>query len=186
MRSIKVIAPPSVEPVTVEEVKLNCHITHDDEDTIIAHWIRTGRELAEQYQWRAYLTQTLQVAYDNYPLFPLTIPRSPMQSLVSVQYIDDAGTTTDIDTSNFIVDTDSEPGRIALVDGYTLPTTTLRDIAGFKINFVAGHSSIDLIDNRVKDAIIIYCSHRNENRAAETSIPDTFYNLLRPNRLYLS
>lgn len=185
MRSIKVITQPAVEPVTVEEAKLCAHISHDVENDLVEHWIRAGRQLAEDYQWRAYFTQTVRVKYDYYPRFPLCLPRAPLQSLVSVSYTDDDGITTTIDNSNFIVDTDSEPGRLALVSGFAIPSTTLQGIGCFAITFVAGEESIANIDTRVKEAILLYCTYRNENRAGEVDVPDAFYHLLRPNRLHL-
>lgn len=83
---VKVITPPAVEPVTVEEVKLHTRVAGDVEDYLIAMWIRSARELIEEYQRRAIITQTLEVTMDSFPDSVFCLPRAPLQDLESFCY----------------------------------------------------------------------------------------------------
>jgi uncharacterized phiE125 gp8 family phage protein len=191
------ISGPAVEPVTVDEVKLHAHIDHAVEDTLIEAWIKTARELAENYQKRAYYTQVWEMIFDGFPTLPLLIPRPPLISIDSLKYYDYEDTETDYDLTNLIIDSDSQPGRICHVYGVTWPAETLREMNAVKIQFTAGYGNagttttdapdfvVQEIPQSVKDAIILYCTFRNENRAAENDdIPKSFYNLLDPERIF--
>ena len=59
---IRVIKPPTAEPVTVAELKEYLHIDCDSEDSLLSRLISAARKTAEEYQHKAYMTQTLEVA----------------------------------------------------------------------------------------------------------------------------
>ena len=59
---IRVIKPPAAEPVTVAELKEYLHIDCDSEDSLLSRLISAARKTAEEYQHKAYMTQTLEVA----------------------------------------------------------------------------------------------------------------------------
>ena len=203
---IKVVTPPQIEPVTVEDVKLCAHIDHDIEDKIIAVWIKTARELAENYQKRAYITQILEQSYDNFPSVPFYLVRPPLIGVMTIKYTDSDGDTITLydsgidymsattttgepfdppDTnSDFIIDVDGEPGRIDLAYLATWPTVTLQPINSVKIRYAAGYGDYpENVPEYIKDAIMLYCVYRNENRAGEVQeTPSHFYNLLRQER----
>jgi hypothetical protein len=204
--SLKLITPPEVEPVTVAEVKLHTHISHSVEDALLETWIIAGRMLAEDFQRRAYIGQMWEVAFDSYPQTPIYLPRAPLIGVVSIKIYDylnaetvlyskadnpittteEAG--TDLSTnSDFIIDTDSEPGRIGFAYNKTWPSTILRSMSAVKIRFAAGYGlEASDVPATVKDAIMLYCAYRNENRAAEVDeAPKQFFNLLRHDRLYV-
>ncbi len=197
MRSmLKLITGPAQEPVTVANVKTYTHIDHDVDDTLVAGWIKAGRIAAENYQWRAYYTQEWELSFDGWPDFPVMLPRPPLVTLESLKYYDTDDTEYSFDTNDLIVDIDSTPGRIALAYNVTLPTTTLREINAVKFRYIAGYDESDdltttaegvisAIPDTVKDAIYLYCAWRNENRAGETETPKQFFDILRPDRVYL-
>jgi uncharacterized phiE125 gp8 family phage protein len=198
MSRLRVVTPPTVEPVSIADVKMHSHISHSEEDALIQSWIRSGRELAESYQRRAYCTQTLELSFDGYPEMPLSLPRGPLQSLVSVECTDYQGVTTTLydsapggDTSMFTVDVSGEPGRIDLAYGEYWPSTVLRSINSVRVQFVAGYGdTVADVPENVKDAILIYCTYRYDNRAGQAfvyevkSIPEAFYTLLRHDRCW--
>jgi len=195
---LKIITPPAIEPVTVSDVKLYCHIDYDTEDTIIEGWIKAGRETAENYQRRAYIRQTWELSEDGFPITPILIPRPPLAGIQSIKYYDYENTETTMDLTDFIIDTSSIPGRVML--GYNIywPSVTLRSMDSFKLRFIAGYDGTgivgttttlspdaDEVPQYIKDAIMLYCAYRYENRAGEvTTIPEHFYNLLRQERCY--
>jgi uncharacterized phiE125 gp8 family phage protein len=185
MQSLKVITAPTIEPVSLDEVKLCARIDSDVEDTILLSWIKAARELAEGFQRRSYITQTLELTFDEFPCLPMYIPRPPLASISTVKYFDYQNTETSIALTDFIVDADSEPGRLDFAYNKLWPAVTLRPMAAVKIRYTAGYgAAASAVPAVVKDAIMLYCSYRNENRTAEVdAVPEHFYNLLRPDRM---
>ena len=59
---IRVIKPPADEPVDVDELKEYLHIDCDSEDALLSRLISAARKTAEEYQHKAFMTQTLEVA----------------------------------------------------------------------------------------------------------------------------
>lgn len=184
-RSIKIITAPSSEPVTATEVKLYTRVSSTVEDSLINIWIKAGRLQAEWYQHRSFILQTLEIYYDDFPENVFTLPRPPLIEVNSIKYYDSGNNETTLDSSVYDVDTSSTPGRIALSYGEIWPTTPLRSINGVIVNYNAGYGSeaSDVPEN-VKDAIMLYCAYRYENRIAEDgTVPPAFYHLLQPDRI---
>jgi len=201
--SVRVIVPPAIEPVTVEDVKLHAHITHDVENSIIAGWIRSARQQAEDFQRRSYISQILEASWDQFPQSPFQIPRPPLIQVMDMSYWDcynnyfnlyhldwnPVSTTEEVGTepatnSHFIIDTNSQPGRISLAYMILWPIVVLRNIDSFRVRYAAGYGhTADCIPQSVKDAIMLYCTWRNENRAAEDKeMPVQMRNLLASDR----
>ena len=185
MLRLKIITASSVEPVAVAEVKTHTHITHTEEDGLIQDWIKSGRELAESYQRRAYTKQVIQISYDCFPAMPIELPRSPLVSLDAVRYYDADNTETVMGLASFLVDADGEPGRVDLANNILWPSVVLRTMNAVQFQFTAGYGDAATdVPRNVKDAIMLYCSWRSENRAAEDDkVPESFYQLLRHDRL---
>lgn len=196
--SLKLIKPPIIEPVTVEEVKLYTHIDHDVDDKLIAQWIKSARTLAENYQSRAYYEQTWEMSFDCFPRLPLQFPRPPLVSIDFIKYYDSTNVITTLSLSDFIVDTNREPGRLMHTYLGTWPTTTLRTMDAVRIRYTCGYEGMfsndsttttyspDIIPipDTVRDAIYLYCAYRNENRSGEIDqVPRHFFDLLRQDRM---
>lgn len=153
-----------------------------DSDNQVAILLKSAREAAESFQNKAYLTQTWELSFDTFPEIPIQVPRPPLQSLVSVKLYNSAGEEVAVDIADFIVDSDSEPGRITFKSGKTWPSITLREINAVKFQFKAGYTEASKVPESVKIAILIYASHRYENPDGE-DVPQAFYNLLWSNRI---
>lgn len=194
--SLKLITPPTVEPVTVDEVKIYTHIDHDVDDNLISSWIKTARILAENYQRRAYYEQVWELSFDDFPDLPLLIPRPPLTSIDFIHYYDSDDTMTNMDLDNFIVDTNNEPGRLAHAYNEIWPSVTLKPIDSVRIRYTCGFQEMysttttfapenTTIPENVKDAIYLYCAYRNENRSGEIEkTPGQFYDLLNQDGFY--
>lgn len=180
-----VITGPLVEPVTLADVKTAAHVNFDCEDAIISRWISSARRAAENYQRRAYINQTLEMRFDCWPSFPLSLYRAPLQSVSAIKYYDTDGAEYTLDSSDYIVDTSSAFGRVGLAYGVTLPTVTLQPMDAVSVRYVAGYGPREAnVPDYVKDAIFLYCAWRYENRTGETDIPQAFYDLLEPEALF--
>lgn len=183
--NLKIITPPSVEPVTVETVKLQARISHDVEDTLLGVWIKSAREQAEDYMRRAFISCVAELSFDKFPMLPISLPLSPVISVESITYIDYQNTSTTMDTSDFVIDLDSDPARIGHAWSKVWPCVTLRPINSVKIRYTAGYGLTSAsIPAKIIDTILLCCAWKNENRAAE-KFPEELFGYLKPDRLYI-
>lgn len=164
--SIKIITPPASGPVALSDALLHCRIDGTTENSIVTADIAAAREYCEAFQNRAYLPQTIEASYDSWPKFPVSLPRPPLATVVSIKYFDTANTEYTLAPADYFVDTGSEPGRVALTYGFSLPATTLRDIAAVKIRYTAGAATVS---QRVKKAMLLLIGYWYENREAANS-----------------
>ncbi|MCK9569543.1 head-tail connector protein [Candidatus Pacearchaeota archaeon] len=69
--------PPQDEPLEIEEAKTHLRIDSTDEDEYIQTLIISAREYCENFQNRAYITQTLELWLDEWPEY-FALPRPPL------------------------------------------------------------------------------------------------------------
>jgi len=202
---LRLVTAPTVEPVTAAEVRLHTRIDSSAEDAVLNVWIATARRLAEDFQRRAYITQTWECGFDAFPASMFWLPRCPLRQVLQISYFDvdndetilyythlnDETTSTtpepdpSVGTDDFWIDLYAEPGRVSLAYETTWPTATLRPIDAVRVRYVAGYGATSAtVPAAVRDAIMLYCAWRYENRTAEAGeAPEQFYNLLNPERI---
>lgn len=96
----------------------------------------------------------------------IVLPRPPVASITSVQYIDDGGVLQTLDASMYQVDTDSEPARLLPAWGQIWPVTRYPQLSAVKITYVAGYASADAVPATTKQGIRLLLGHFYENREA--------------------
>ncbi|MEO8501892.1 MAG: head-tail connector protein [Vicinamibacteria bacterium] len=170
-RALKLVLGPSTEPITLVEAKLHVRQDLADDDTLISGLIVAAREEVERVSWHALITQTWEVVLDRWPGDlsgdHLELPKPPLQSVASIIYTDVPGTpTTWTAPNNYIVDTDSLPGRVVLADGATWPSAVLTPSGGIRVRFVAGWANAGLVPQLYKQAMLLLIGHWYENREA--------------------
>ena len=84
------------------------------EDTQLTEWIKVAREYGEDYTGHAFAPQTWEFYLDKFPCRDnFELPKTPLTSVTSLKYKDSAGTeTTMTANTDYIVDADSQPGKI--------------------------------------------------------------------------
>lgn len=166
--ALKLITGPAEEPVSLAEAKLHCRVDIDDDDALISGFITAAREVVEGIARRALIEQTLELVLDEFPGEDrLTLPRPPLLSVTSVKYTSEAGVEATFSSSSYVVDTDSEPGRVVLKSGYSWPATTLQVVSGVRVRFKAGFGDEAAdVPQRYKQAVGLLVSHWYENREA--------------------
>lgn len=96
--------PPATLPVTLSEFKAQTRISHSEEDAIMMAHLRAATELCENYTSMGFITQTWTETYETFPTTIekfLVLSRRPVQSIVSIDYLDSAGTTAVLDPSMY-------------------------------------------------------------------------------------
>lgn len=182
---------PAVEPVHVIEARDHLRVDSGDDDSVIEDVISAAREHIEEAARRALVTQTWKLYLDEWPVFDfINLPRPPLQSVTSVKYTDKDGLQTTWDSSNYLVDTASEPGRIVLAYGVSWPNVTLRPMNPIEVTFVAGYGDPDDVPQRWRRAILLLAGHWYENREATISgtiartVPFAVESLINLDRIY--
>lgn len=163
---LRLLVPPAIEPVTLDEAKLHLRVDNDDENTLIEALIKAAREYAEVFQNRAYITQTWELWLDNWPKWAeypyFRLPRSPLQTVESIKYYDSDGGEHVV--TDYIVDDISEPARV-IPAGDSWPNVSLRKANGIAITFKAGYGDdAASVPASIKQALLLLVGHWYENR----------------------
>ncbi|MCL2647716.1 MAG: head-tail connector protein [Phycisphaerales bacterium] len=174
------ITPPDGEPLALNDAKLYLRVDNPDEDALVSALITAARERAEQFTQRQLMTATWlfttgdnlhrqATAYD--PVTNrITLPKPPLQSVVSVGFVDSNGVLNPMDPSEYRVSVGEEPGFITL---NTIPAyDTNRDDA-FQIQFVAGYGDASAVPQGIVTAMKWMIGEaygtRTESEAAQNS-----------------
>lgn len=158
---------PAEEPITTTEAKLHLRVDGSTEDALIGSLITAARAYCENYQRRAYVTQTWTMTLDGFPMDGrkwIDIPLPPLQSVTSITYLDSAGSEQTWASSNYTVGTKTLPGRVALAPNASWPTTQAGRIEAVTITFVAGYGGASAVPDRIKQAIYLLIGHWYANR----------------------
>ena len=167
MLQVKVVTPPSVEPITLVEAKLHCKVDLTTDDDLITALIVAAREEIERRTWRALISQTLELILADWPGGSwIELPRAPLQSIASVKYKDKDGNETTWSSANYLAGTDSVPGVLALAWSASWPSVDLYPVEPIRIRFVAGYGLAASVPQSLKQAILLLVAHWYEAREA--------------------
>jgi hypothetical protein len=156
------VTPPAQEPVTLAQAKAHCRIASDftDDDTYLGTLIQAAREKVESLTGRALLTQTWDILLDGFPYgggyynrevrrlgvgpgwlpgyyVPIDLPRPPLQSIVSITYLDSNWVSQTMNPGDYLASPGS-PGRVSPSFSHPWPVTaptmdcvTIRQVCGY-------------------------------------------------------
>lgn len=199
---------PTAEPVTLGEMRDQLRVDTITEDSLLSLYVSAARQRAERETGRAIVSQTWQMTADGFPhvrpcgrwwfgelLCPhphvIIVPRPPLRSVTSIQYVDADGATQTLDPSNYIVDTVSEPGRIAPAFGKTWPATrhqinavTITFVCGFSVPTGGGGFDVDPPDD-LTNAIRLLAAHYYVARDADAPTPRAVTDVFANRRVFL-
>jgi uncharacterized phiE125 gp8 family phage protein len=129
--ALRLVQAPNIEPVTRAMVKSMAAVDSDitDHDATVDLLIAASRQACEHETGRKLITQDWAIVLDDFPVAEIELPVSPIQSVVSITYIDAAGATQTLAGASYTLDNanDSQPFLLPAV-GVTWPHTL--DTAG--------------------------------------------------------
>lgn len=169
--ALTLVAPPTAEPVTLAEAKAQLKVDASADDALITSLITAARQQAEETgafgfsHGRALVTQTLALFLDGFPDADgaIEVPRPPLASVTSITYVDTAGTTQTLASSDYTVDAKSKPGRVAPAFGKSWPAT--RDVINaVTVTFDAGYGTAAAVPESIKREIKALLVHLYERR----------------------
>lgn len=182
------ITAPAVEPITLGEARAHLRITATDEDWLIQAYIIAARRRAEDITNRRFITQTLDWHLDFFPGWGLELPFGKLQSITSVKYVDTAGVQQTLDSSKYLVDAKSDPGRLTPAYGEVWPSTR-EQMNAVTIRFVCGYGLADAVPWEIRAAMLLMIGHLYNNREDVTDfqsfmLPNGAEALLAPYRIW--
>lgn len=164
--ALKLITPPSAEPLDLPTAKAHLRVDGTDDDALITSMITTARRYCEGFQNRAYITQVWEMWLDSWPDDDkIEIDLPPLQSVISVKYYGTDDTEYTLAATEYMVDTVSFKGRVILRYGKTWPTITLRPANAIVIRFQAGYGDAATnVPAEAKQAMLLIIGHLYANR----------------------
>jgi uncharacterized phiE125 gp8 family phage protein len=138
--TLKRTVAPSVEPATVDEVKLDARIDGPELDATIELLIKAARQRCEDLTGRALITQTWQLILDEFPVDGIRIGKLPIASITSIEYYNSIGTLQTLDPSTYTLDADRLPGWIYEAGLNTWPSVRTEENSVI-ITLVAGYGA---------------------------------------------
>jgi len=158
------ITAATKKPVSTLEAKDQLRITFNDDDLIIGRYIDAAIVWVEQYLQRKLITQTWNMFLDRWPT-KIEVLFGDLQSVTHVKYTDSDEVQATFTSDDYLVDTDSVPGRIVLKNEKTWPSDTLSPKNPIEIQFVTGYGdNASNVPQDIRDAVILLTAHKYSTR----------------------
>lgn len=149
-QTLELVSAPAAEPVSLDEAKAHLKVDHADEDSYISDLIVLAREMAENITHLSLITQTWVYRLSDWPrmmadldqqdiLHQIEMPRPPLQTLVTLEYLDDAGVMQILDAAKYDVDTNARPATVKPAWGVRWPTIRGGQYGAVTITMVTGY-----------------------------------------------
>ncbi len=180
---------PAVEPIDTAHAKSHLRVTVSDDDDLIDDFVSAARERMESDTRRAFITQSWELTLDSFPVssdVAILLPRPPLQSVTSIEYLDTDGDEQTWASANWREDKASEPARITPEYSKVYPTT--RNVTGaVTITYKTGYGdSAASVPKAFRKAMLTLVAHWYENREAvvigtiTSSVPMTYEFMVAP------
>ncbi len=170
------------ETLSLTDVKDQLRITVTDDDDALRMFIAAIRHRTEQFLRKTLVTSTWELKMDCFDP-EIQLPMNPVQSITSVQYVDDDGNTQTLASSGYQFDAS---GRLKPSYGNDWPSTRSQ-LDAVTVIYVAGKTHAGNVEPDIKMAMLLWigaCDLNRENIAFTqvSTIPDGAKSLLAPHR----
>jgi uncharacterized phiE125 gp8 family phage protein len=147
--TLKLITAPATEPVTLAEAKVHLRCG-DDEDALLGVLIQSAREAAEHQLGRALITQTWERIIDAFPAAEIELGMPPVDAVVSVVYIDAAGDSQTLASTEYSLDADTSPGWVLPSESAVVWPNTLDTANAVRVRFTCGYGAASDVPAAIK------------------------------------
>src|SRR5215831_8551594 len=101
------VVPPDAPAVSLSDVRLHVQSIDYSDDALLSMWIGAATQIFEEYTGRQLVTATRELLLETWPITMSTavlpyraprieLPRPPLQTVVSVSYLDSVGNVVSI------------------------------------------------------------------------------------------
>lgn len=187
--SLTLVTPPTLWPVTLAEAKQQCRVSHDDENGLIEAYIKAATNHVERILDLSLMERTWRLTLDTFS-DAIELPRGPVQSVTSVQYVDEDGATQTFSSDDYTTDLLGTRQWVVLNSDASWPTI-LDAVNAVSVTYVAGFDELPDTFADLKAAILLLVAHWFENRSAvvvgntPTELPLAVDALMHSHRLIL-
>lgn len=169
---------PALEPVTVAEVRDFGLIPDNIQNALLQRFIKAARERAEAFTKRQFITATWAMTLDCFPGWEIELRHGPWSStsITSVAYLDTAGSSQTVSSSDYRFD--HVLGRLTPAYNASWPSTY--DVTNaVTITYTSGYGTApSSIPEGIKTAIIMTVLDWVENRRGVFDLPNGVQALL--------
>ena len=171
-------AAGAVPAVTLQEARAQVRSDCADEDALLTALIDVATQAASDRLQRALVPTRYRLTVDSFP-DALELLYPPIMSVQSVKYTDAAGVDQVMPSTDYYVDSVSEPGFVVPADVAGWPCTQDR-INGIEVEYTAGYPA-SAIPTPIKQWILLAIGdmYANRERSAERpAVPQHFADAL--------
>lgn len=148
---MNIITPPTVEPVTLTEVKNQLGITDTASDTVLTRRITEARLWVESALRRSLMPQVLELRFDNFQNeFELKAP--PVSAVVSLKYVDNDGIVQTVSSADYVLDSFPLLPYVRAAYGVSWPSVRCERNA-VRLQYTAGYGVTALAPAKAISAI---------------------------------
>lgn len=149
MYTVQTVAPVE-KIITLEQAKSFAIVDIGDDDLLIEAMITTASDYVENYCNRQFLNATFEL-YNDCFIQDMVIPKGKIDSIVSVEYMDENEVYQTLDTEDYYLFGDCDRFRLHL---NTIPTIA-RNKNAIKITFIAGYGGAVDVPEAIKSYVKI-------------------------------
>ena len=164
------VTPPPDARVTNGKADVYLGVDGDSEKPLVGSLITAATKWGQDHTFRFFMPQPWDLKLDRFPTVEIKVPQPPLSSVVSILYIDTDGNTATWASSDYQVDTDSEPGRIKPAFNNTWPTTRAQFNA-VTVKFIGGYADRATVPDGIKTLVKMVAAHWHEHREAASDTP---------------
>jgi uncharacterized phiE125 gp8 family phage protein len=151
---LTLVTPPTVWPVTLDEARAHLRVRHTDENNYITALIKAATRYVEQTLSTSIAEQTWKLTLDSFSDY-IELPRGPVASVDSVEYVDADGETQTADDADYTVDLAGNRQWIVRNSEASWPDT-LSGINAVSVTYTAG---MNPAPDDLKHAILLLIGH---------------------------
>jgi uncharacterized phiE125 gp8 family phage protein len=170
------VVPPAVEPFTLAALLTALRLDPGELDEEAYLVGQAAREYLEEVTGRAFITQTRELRATEFPgTIPLILPRAPVREVVSVVYVDDAGSEqTLVEGTDYRVTlAEDEPARVFPIGGW--PAVKWDGADRIFVRYLAGYGDTpDQVPPRIRAAVLMLARFWFDNPGVEAPMAVQF------------
>lgn len=169
MSNLTVITAPTLEPVSVAELKKVLRVDYGDDDARLRALIKAGRVWAEHYTNLHIMPQTVERTYEGWPGYEFKLDVWPIQSVDTVAYYDTASPSVEqtlTENTDYYADVTTVGGKLRTIGGW--PSVAIRPNS-IRVRMTVGYASADDVDEVIKEGIKAYCLYLYDMMPIETA-----------------
>jgi len=183
MTTSRTITSAPALPITLQEVKEDLGIYHDEKDFTLQTFMEASVSFAERFTGQVFRCPGELFEQSAASMDDIELDYSPVTGVISVKYYNADNAETTLPAGNYTALTDRNPGKIEFNGIVTMPTLYNRADA-VRVRYVAGYATPSLVPPDVRSAIMLTVRSLYESAGNPVKqMPTTAEWLLRNHRI---